>query len=234
MASGEFILSGKFNVEESLDYYKDICHCGYTPLHLAVRYGHESLGISLIIGYGAHVHAQDCSGATPFQVAAFHNQRVFVSIFSHSKVRGDVNGKTVNGSTPLHSAAECGAAEVIGDLLYFKANLSVVEDYGLTVLNYSILNIESSQFNQKVLVNDSCSNGSLLLVKIDRRVHLTKESNEIKNTDHFRWLDTCLNLAFGGSDIDAVDIRGRIPLHVAADNGLAEVVNILAGADPGF
>ena len=230
MASGEFVLSGTLNVEESIDYHKDVCHCGYTPLHLAARYGHESLGISLIIRHGAHVRAKDCSGATPFHVAACHNQRSFVSIFSHSKVGGDINGKTVNGSTPLHSAAACGAAEVIGDLLYFKANLSAVDDYGLTPLHYSILNIKSSQFDQRVLVNDSCSNGSLLLVKIDRRGHLAgffEEGNQIKNTDHFRWLDTFLNFVLWGSDIDAVDLRGRTSLHIAADNGLADVVNIL-------
>ena len=229
-ALGTFVLSGKLHVEESIDYHKDICHCGYTPLHLAARYGHESLGISLIIDHGAHVHAQDCSGATPFHVAACHNQRGFVSILSHSKVGGDINGKARNGCTPLHSAAACGASEVISDLLYFKADLSAVDDHGLTPLHYSILRIKSSQFVQRVLVNDSCSNGSLSLVQIDRRGHLAtffKEGNQFKTTDHFHWLDTFFKLVLRGSDIDAVDTRGRTPLHVAAYNGLADAVNIL-------
>lgn len=224
MASGTFVLSGKLNAEESIDYHNDICHCGYTPLHLATRYGHENLGISLIFRHGADVHAQDCSGATPFHVAACHNQRGFVSIFSHSKVGGDINGKTVNGSTPLHSAVACGAAEVIGDMLYFKANFSAVDDNGLTPLHYSILNIKSSQFVERVLVNDSRSNGCLNLVEIDRRGHLAtffEENNQIKNTDRFPWLDTFLNLVLWGY------INGRTPLHIAAYNGLADAVNIL-------
>lgn len=227
---GTFVLSGKLHVEESIDYHKDICHCGYTPLHLAARYGYEDLGISLILRHGAHVNAQDCSKATPFHVAACHNQRGFVSILSHWKVGGDINGKALNGCTPLHSAAACGAAEVIVDLLYLKANPSAVDDDGLTPLHYSILKIKSSQFDQRVLVNDSCTNGSFRLVKIDRRGHLAKffeEGNQIKNTDRFRWLDTFLNLVLWGSNIDAVDIRGRTPLHIAAYNGLADAVNIL-------
>jgi len=230
MAPGTFVSSGKLNVEESIYYHKDICHCGYTPLHLAARYGHENLGISLIFRHGAHVQAQDCRGATPFHVAACHNQRVFVSIFSHSKVGGDINGKALNGSTPLHSAAACGAAEVIGYLVYLKANLSAVDDNGLTPLHYSILNIKSSQFVQIELVNDSCSNGSLKLVQIDRRGHLAtffKEGNQIKNTDRFPWLDTFFTLVRWGSDLDTVDTRGRTPLHIAAYNGLADAVNIL-------
>ena len=91
--------------------------------------------------------------------------------------------------------------------------------------------IKSSQFDQRVLVNDSCSNGSLRLVKIDRRGHLAnffEEGNQIKNTDRFRWLDTFLNLVLGGSDIDAVDIREmRTPLHIAAYKGLVDAVILL-------
>ncbi|XP_078383525.1 uncharacterized protein LOC144666041 [Oculina patagonica] len=229
IAPGKFLLSDFLSIQESIDYHTDICHCGYTPLHLAARHGHEDLGISLILR-GAQVNAQDCSGATPFHVAACHNQRGFVPIFSHSEVKGDINSKTLNGSTPLHSAATCGAVEVIDDLLRWKANLTAVDDYGLTPLHYSILNVKSNQLEHKAFLNDSLSNGSLKLVTIDRRGHLTrffKKGNRIKNSDRFHWLDTFLSLVFRGSNIDAVDISGRTPLHIAAHNGLADAVNVL-------
>ncbi|KAJ7372341.1 hypothetical protein OS493_019786 [Desmophyllum pertusum] len=172
----ELVLSGVLSIEESIDYHKDICHCGYTPLHLAARYGHENLGISLIFKRGAHVDARDCSGATALHVAACHNQQGFVNIFSHSKVGGDINSKTLNGSSPLHSAAACGAVEVIDYLLYWKANLTADDNHGMTPLHYSILNVKSSQLYPNVFLNDSCVNESL----IQRNATLEKRDKQGK------------------------------------------------------
>ena len=229
MAPGIFLKSDLLSIEEIVDYHKDVCHCGYTPLHLAARYGHESLGISLIFKRGAQVDAKDCNGATPYHVAACHNRRGFVTIFSHWKVGGDINSKTLNGSTPLHSAAACGAVDVIGYMIYQKANLTAVDDYGLMPLHYSILNVNSSQLPQ-VFLNNSGSDGCPTLIEIDRRGQLAgffKEDHRIKNTHRLRWLDTFLDLVLRDSDINAVDINGRTPLHIAAHNGLADAVNVL-------
>lgn len=207
--------SDMLSFQESIDYHKDICHCGYTPLHLAARYGNIDLGISLILR-GAKVDIQDCSGATPFHVAACHNKRSFVPVLSHPKAGADINSKTLNGSTPIHSAATCGAVEVIDHLLYWKANLTAVDDYGMTPLHYSIFNVKANQYPQAFLNN--------------RRGHLTQffnDDNFIRNTDFLPWLDTLLVLIFRGSDIDAVDINGRTALHIAAHNGLADAVHVL-------
>ena len=79
-------------------------------------------------------------------------------------------------------------------------------------------------------MNDSCSNGSLKLVNVDRRGHLSrffKDKQQIKSTDRLHWLDILLKLVFRGSYVDAVDINGRTPLHIAAHNGLADAVSVL-------
>ena len=224
-----FSVSYMLSFDEIEEYNTDICHCGYSPLHLAARYGHQELGISLIFK-GAHFDEMDCNGATPFHVAACHNQVGFITIFSHPKIKGNINSKTLNGSTPLHSAAACGAVEVIDYLLYYKANLAAVDESDLTALHYSILNVKSSQLDQRVIVNDSCSNESLKRSIIDRRGHLSsffKDKQQIKSTDRLRWLDTLLKLVFRGSYVDAVDISGRTPLYIAASNGLADAVSVL-------
>ncbi|KAL9988502.1 hypothetical protein ACROYT_G002956 [Oculina patagonica] len=215
------------SLEESVEYHQDICHCGYTPLHLAARYGYWEMAIDLVKSK-ARVGARDCFGATPLHVAACHNHWEMVYLLS--ELGSDINGKTFNGSTPLHSAAACGAVEVIDHLLYHGTNLSAVDDSGLTALHYAILNITSSQLNRKIIFNATSSDQQIQLVTIDRTGHLaeffTKES-QVKNTDHYRWLDTLIHLIRRGSAIDAVDTHGRTALHIAAGNGLADAVNVL-------
>ena len=134
---------------ESNEYHRDICHCGYTPLHLAARYGYFKIAIELVIRSRARVGARDCFGVTPLHVAACHNHWEMVYILL--ELGADMGVNAFNGSTPLHSAAACGAVKVIDHLLYHGANLSVVDDSGLTALHYSILNTKSSQLQKRAL-----------------------------------------------------------------------------------
>ena len=192
--------------EELAEYNADVCHCGYTPLHLAARYGHLEVAI-LLIEKGARLDERDCTGATPVHVAACHN---------HANLTGDnLNIKTSNGSTPLHSAAACGAVEVIDYLLYKKASLTAVDNYGLTALHYSIHNIRfRSPFD----------------LIAPRKGHLSGffvYDNQYRSVDGLRWLDTLVKLLRWGSKVDVVDVDGQTPLHIAAHYGLADAVNVL-------
>ena len=214
--------------EEHIEYHRDICHCGYTPLHLAARYGFFDIALLLVRIGGAEVGARDCFGATPLHVAACHNHWKMVHLLL--KLGADINIKAFNGSTPLHSAAACGAVKVIGHLLYHEANRSAVDDSGLTALHYAILNINSSHLERNIFLKTETSSGEKVLVTFDRTGGLAEffeEENYVKNTYHYRWLDTLIYLILIGSEIDAVDMYGQTALHIAARNGLADAVNVL-------
>ena len=215
--------------EESFEYHRDVCHCGYTPLHLAARYGYFKIAVELVIRGRARVGARDCFGATPLHVAACHNHWEMVYLLL--ELGADIGTNAFNGSTPLHSAAACGAVEVIDHLLYHGANLSAVDDSGLTALHYAILNINSSHLERKILLKSETNSGEQhQFVTCDRTGHLAKffaEENHVKNADHYRWLDTLIHLTVRGSAIDVVDTYGQTALHIAARNGLADAVNVL-------
>ena len=194
------------SLEELAEYNADVCHCGYTPLHLAARYGHLEVAI-LLIRKGARLDERDCTGATPVHVASCHNHANLIG--------GNLNVKTSNGSTPLHSAAACGAVEIIDYLLCEKASLTATDNYGLTALHYSIHNIRFR---------------SLVDLIAPRKGHLSGffvYDNQYKSVDGLRWLDTLVKLLRRGSKVDVVDVDGQTALHIAAHYGLADAVNVL-------
>ena len=191
---------------ELLEYNKDTCPYGYTPLHLAARYGHWEIATDLLLNR-AMVGAKDCLGVTPLHVAACHNHHRVVEVLL--KFGANVSSKTLNGSTPLHSAASCKALEVTDLLVYHGAILDAADDNNLTALHYCILDVHSNHFR-----------GRLAKFYDDNK-------NYVRNTNFFQWLDVFINLMLLGSNINAVDVHGRSVLHIAAENGLADAVNVL-------
>ena len=93
----------QLDLPERTKYYQEVCHCGYTPLHLAARYGHHQLA-TLLIRKGARVDDQDCSGATPLHIAALYGLADTVDVLLN--MNATVEMKDKNGKTPLEVALE--------------------------------------------------------------------------------------------------------------------------------
>ena len=88
---------------ERIEYYEDVCRCGYTPLHLAARHDHHQLA-TLLIRKGARVDDQDCSGATPLHIAALSGSADTVNVLLNMNATGEM--KDNNGKTPLEVVLE--------------------------------------------------------------------------------------------------------------------------------
>ena len=93
----------QLNTYERIEYYEDVCHCGYTPLHLAARHDHHQLA-TLLIRKGARVDDQDCSGATPLHIAALNGSADTVNVLLNMNATGEM--KDNNGKTPLEVVLE--------------------------------------------------------------------------------------------------------------------------------
>ena len=223
--------SSKLRFEEATEYENGICHCGYTPLHIAARYGHTNFG-TLLISAGAKVDAPDCLGATPLHVAACHNHNEFISLLVNPALGGlNVNSKSSNGSTPLHSAAVCGAFEVIDRLLFHGANVNAVDESKLSPLFYSILYVRPLDLylKKKMHRTNSCGVTLYLTEMKDRGDHYFFIEGDpiLHHHDGHRWLQTFIRLIQRGSQMNSVDLYGRTPLHLASASGLVEAVSLL-------
>jgi ankyrin repeat protein len=77
---------------------------GLTPLHWAVSYG-EPERIAMLLEYGAQsdINVQDKKGKTPLHTAVFNVDPAVAALLI--KNGANIHTKTINGETPLHTAA---------------------------------------------------------------------------------------------------------------------------------
>ena len=75
------------SMEYNFEYYDEVCTCGYTPLHVAARYGLHQLA-ALLIRKGARVDDRDCSGTTPLHIAALNGLADTVKVLLQANANG--------------------------------------------------------------------------------------------------------------------------------------------------
>lgn len=114
------------------------CHCGFTPLHIAAMYGHQSIA-QLLIENKADVNAGDCNGSTPLHVASCQDMSALVVLLV--KNGADINSRSLNGSTPLHIAAACFGKSVFYPLFGMGCDHLLIDNEGMTALHYIVKDV---------------------------------------------------------------------------------------------
>ena len=118
---------------------QDGCPCGFSPLHLAGKYGYHSVAV-LLLEYGADPNMGDCNKSTPLHIASCHGMSAIISLLVGNGA--DIDAKSMNGSTPLHSAAVCLAKGSIGPLFDLGCDCLVADNEGMSALHYSVKDVD--------------------------------------------------------------------------------------------
>lgn len=173
--------------------------------------------ISMLIGFGGEIYAEDDLGYTPLHSAIEGNNFTALVAFIHAGA--DVNRKyeRFRGETIMHFAVGKKKDEMVGLLLQLGGN------------------VNARDWEGKTLLHKAASEGYLPMIK-----YLSKMGGSLRAKDHngqtlLHWtsernfFDATLWLLENGVDVEAKDARGWTPLHMAAwwgNRAIAEVLLI--------
>ena len=231
------LLAGGANANGELNH-------GLTPLHWAATRGHKRVA-EILLAYGADPNV-DRSDAhcdvvgTPLHCAAYSGHLDVVRLLMANGA--DINYKTIVGyfwGTALHEAARGGHNEIVELLIIEGADVNAKTYRDKTALHYA-KDGETARvliaYGADVRMQDENGKSPLDYAIRNRRREVVREllANGVKPSLHsaamLGRLETVLDLIAGGDDVNAGDMFGRTPLHLAMTDEIAEAL-IVNGSD---
>lgn len=189
---------------------------GLTPLGWAARHGHSQLVNMLLDSGKAEVNPKDRYGTTPlFHAALRGGLEVVKLLLGSDKIQVDPKDST--GLTPLYWTASSGHGDVFRVLLSKKADLSIVDDMGRTLLH------EASKAGSVAIIELLLGLATTQPMKTDKlgRTALFYAAR-FGRTDAVKAL-----LSDGRTDPSFSDWCGLTPLFAAIANGHLGAVKVL-------
>lgn len=244
------------SVREEEEYFSDTCSSGSTPAHMAAQFGHIEAAQLLLHHDRKMVTKSDNNGSSLIHIAACYGQHHFVRWLIQSFKDVNINSPNLkNGSTPLHCAVACGNVVEIENLIKDGANVSALDNNGMSILHYRLKNIDDfcqsvrhiiqpfklpggfevyfqNQYIRVVITWPVKTYFSLEYTDVDLQGAVVRINNGCRN--FMELLEQYLSHIDDPSLVFAADKFGRTPLHIAFKNGLHCVTIVLMKVMPDY
>ncbi|GAA6099008.1 serine/threonine-protein phosphatase 6 regulatory ankyrin repeat subunit A-like isoform X1 [Tachysurus ichikawai] len=193
--------------------------CGYTPLHWACYNGHDTC-VEALLEQEAF-HRMEGNSFSPLHCAVISDNEGSAELLIDTLGPAIVNATDSKSRTPLHAAAYTDHVECLQLLLGHNAQVNAIDALGKTPL---MMAAENGQTNAvEVLVSKAKADLTLQDANKNTALHLACSKGHETSALLILEKVTDRNL------INATNSALQTPLHVAARNGLAVVVQELLG-----
>nr|XP_020454856.1 histone-lysine N-methyltransferase EHMT1-like isoform X1 [Monopterus albus] len=190
-----------------------------TPLHAAAAEGHHEI-CHMLVQAGANLDMFDEEQRTPLMAACENNHLETVKYLIRAGAA--VSHKDIMGFTCLHLAAKLGHYEIVHHLLSKASkHINCQDDGGWTPITWAI------EYKHKELVQLLLARGADVNIR-DKEQNVCLHWAALSGCD-----DIAQSLLEARCDLNAINVHGDSPLHVAARENHLECVMLLLsrGAD---